>query len=838
MRRHLFYLSLICFLLTFTALTPQSVLAGGDPTPTPQPIEPPLITGQNTRVTTGSGVPSEVEPPAEVESPGLIGLAPQIPSGAAGELVQLAVPQRYQEPDDPTCGAAALGMALEFLSLTEGGSVPDTDTLTKDLDASGFLYDTGTGVEELAYLARAYGYRGASPFHGWTLEGLAGELAAGRPVVVSLGLNGQNQPGHFVTVTGMASDGSWVTYNDPVLGEVTVSAEEFLASWGAQGYSGLTVGKGALAAASDPLLPWMGLLGAMSVLSVLARYYPQGNNFKNLLSAIQGILGDSRRKGLGGKLEPVYEWKQIQVGTKVVTDTNKKIPEYGTRWVQDGWKTVTDYSKKIYEYGTRMVQQGWKTVKDYSKKIYEYGTRWVQNGWKTVKDTSRKIYEYGTRWVQKGMKKVTSWVKGIWGWFKKTKWVPKIVKEKFVKGWHYATKKVPRMVKETFVKGWHYATKKVPNMVKETFVKGWHYATKTVPKMVKETFVKGWHYATKVVPNYVWKKVQVGWKEAVEAVKDIAANSSSPATPTPTATPTPPPSVNIVPPKPVQTPEPEGTPVPNNIPLPEDIVLPNPVVNENKWENVEYAALDGERFITGEGDLLAIDPNDINQGEIGDCYLISALAEIALKEPELIADLISDNGDGTYTVNLYRHKYFNLFGELIPNPITITNELPTRGDDLVFARGADPDELWPMLIEKAVAAENGSYKGIEGGWGNQAMEQLTGVESEKYKPDRITFDQLDEFNQQGYAMTAATYHDLELKILNVTILDINNQPDNDPLFINNTLTANHVYYVVNVDSAEETITLANPWSPHEEVELTMEEFQGAFSRLSVNPLEP
>jgi hypothetical protein len=569
MRRHLFYLSLICILLTFTALTPQSVLAGGDPTPTPQPIQPPLITGHNTRVTTGSGAESELESsgmaesyPLGIDSPGLIDLAPQDDTAMAGELVQLAVPQRYQDPNDPTCGAAALGMALEFLSLSEDGSVPDSVTLIKDLESSGFLYDTGTGVEELAYLARAYGYRGASPFHGWTLEGLAGQLAAGQPVVVSLGLNGSSQPGHFVTVTGMASDGSWVRYNDPVLGEQTVSAEEFLASWGAQDYSGLTIQKGALAAASDPLLPWMGLLGAVSTLAVLTKYYPLGNNFKKLLSAIQGAMGNPSRKGLGGKLEPVYEWKQVQDGTKLVTDTSKKIPDYGTRWVQQGWKTITDYSKKIYEYGTRMVQQGWKTVKDYGNKIYEYGTRMVQQGWKTVKDYGKKIYEYGTRWVNKGLKKVTSWVKGIWGWFKKTKWVPKMVKEKFVKGWHYATKKVPKMVKETFVKGWHYATKKVPNMIKETFVKGWHYATKKVPKMVKETFVKGWHYATKVVPNFTWKKVQVGWKGVEDVVKE---NTPTPEpVPTPVVIPTPIPTLTPTP-SPPQPPEisiPTETPVP------------------------------------------------------------------------------------------------------------------------------------------------------------------------------------------------------------------------------------------------------------------------------------
>ena len=498
MSRHLSILSLLSILLIFAALTPHSALAEGEPTP--EPVQPPWITGQNTEVSTGSAPESEVEPSGVViDSPELVGLAPQEGAIPAGELVQLAVPQRYQDPDDPTCGAAALGMALEFLSLSEGGKAPDTNTLIQDLDASGFLYDTGTGVEELATLARTYGYRGSSPFHDWSLENLAGELAAGHPVVVSLGLNGKNQPGHFVTLTGMAADGSWVTYNDPVLGQQTLSADEFLSSWGSQGYRGLTVRKGALAAACDPLLPWLGLLGAVSVLAVAAKQYPTDKAVASVLTKLQAVLGNPFRHGLGGKLEPIYAWKQVQDGTKLVTDTSKKVPEYGTRWVQRGWKRVTDTSQKIIEYGTRWVQKGWKTVKDYTRKIYQYGTRWVQQGWK----------------------KVTSWARGIWGWFKKTKWVPKMVKEKFVQGWHYATKVVP-------------------NMAKEKFVQGWHYATKVVPNMVKEKFVQGWHYATKVVPNYIWKKVQVGWKEVEPAVKQNTLTPQPDPTPVVNPTPTPP----------------------------------------------------------------------------------------------------------------------------------------------------------------------------------------------------------------------------------------------------------------------------------------------------------
>ena len=81
MRRPYFLLSLFCILLTLTALTPHSASAEGEPTP--EPVQAPWITGQNTDVTTGSEPASAAEPAGEVvDSPGLVGLAPQGEAGA------------------------------------------------------------------------------------------------------------------------------------------------------------------------------------------------------------------------------------------------------------------------------------------------------------------------------------------------------------------------------------------------------------------------------------------------------------------------------------------------------------------------------------------------------------------------------------------------------------------------------------------------------------------------------------------------------------------------------------------------------------------------------------
>jgi hypothetical protein len=116
------------------------------------------------------------------------------------ELDPIHVRLRRQDPSDVSCGIQALGMALEPL---EGGAPSDTAML-EFLDSNGYLYDFGTGVEELALAAQAFGYEGSMAFHNWHIEDLRNELDSGHPVVIDLGANRSEQPGHFVTLTGIS----------------------------------------------------------------------------------------------------------------------------------------------------------------------------------------------------------------------------------------------------------------------------------------------------------------------------------------------------------------------------------------------------------------------------------------------------------------------------------------------------------------------------------------------------------------------------------------------------------------------------------------------------------
>ena len=252
----------------------------GDPACVPAPPssiqvnpDPALAGGAITDVgAVGSLVPLEFVLPAPA-----VAVEPLAPASVPS-FPTLSLPLRYQDPSDASCGVQALGMALSAIP----GSPPTSPALLGFLQGNGMMYDFGTGVEELAFAAQSFGYKGALPFYGGDLSTLASELAESRPVVVSLGAKGEGQPGHFVTVTGISPDGSWIAYNDPTLGEQVLPASEFLRLWGLQGNSGVVVAPALPPAAPDPM-PWVALAAGMMA---LVSTTPLG----------------LRRKGIGGRI--------------------------------------------------------------------------------------------------------------------------------------------------------------------------------------------------------------------------------------------------------------------------------------------------------------------------------------------------------------------------------------------------------------------------------------------------------------------------------------------------------------------------------------------------------
>src|SRR5262249_41469642 len=86
---------------------------------------------------------------------------------------------------------------------------------------------------------------------------------------------------------------------------------------------------------------------------------------------------------------------------------------------------------------------------------------------------------------------------------------------------------------------------------------------------------------------------------------------------------------------------------------------------------------------------------DIQQGGLGDCGLMSSLAEVAYRSPSTITSMFIVNGDSTYTVRFYHGTTARY--------VTIDSQLPT-------GEAGTPNGLWVALAEKAYAQMN------EEGW--------------------------------------------------------------------------------------------------------------------------
>jgi len=255
----------------------------------------------------------------------------------------------------------------------------------------------------------------------------------------------------------------------------------------------------------------------------------------------------------------------------------------------------------------------------------------------------------------------------------------------------------------------------------------------------------------------------------------------------------------------------------------------NPKIDPDAGKGATYQRVDGRPFIQGAGDASVVDWNDIDQGNLADCYVMSSLGEVAKANPQLIQNAIKDNGDGTYTVRFYERQGDGPFGwfghHYDPVDIKVTPDLPMDGSgNPVFAGTADRDgaqqELWPALMEKAYAQWKGSYHAIEGGNPGNAMSMLTGKDSDEKPGSAFTIDQLDQALRNGTAVVASTPDDGGKK----------------ELFANKTLYTDHSYMVTGVDKNAGTVTLRNPWGTWTpDVTLSIADFNKYIHHVNTNP---
>ncbi|KAJ4861505.1 calpain family cysteine protease domain-containing protein [Trichoderma breve] len=154
--------------------------------------------------------------------------------------------------------------------------------------------------------------------------------------------------------------------------------------------------------------------------------------------------------------------------------------------------------------------------------------------------------------------------------------------------------------------------------------------------------------------------------------------------------------------------------------------------------------------------------NDVRQGRDGDCWLMSALCTLSNKKGLIEKLCVAHDQDvGVYGFVFYRdgewiseivddflyltksdydEKHWErvLFDELERvNPEEAYRKVyQSNSSALYFAQCQHPQETWLPLLEKCYAKAHGDYAAIEGGYGGEGIEDLTGgVTSEIFTTD-------------------------------------------------------------------------------------------------------
>lgn len=149
---------------------------------------------------------------------------------------------------------------------------------------------------------------------------------------------------------------------------------------------------------------------------------------------------------------------------------------------------------------------------------------------------------------------------------------------------------------------------------------------------------------------------------------------------------------------------------------------------------IEYQQVEDMKGLEGSGEFElfkdSIEPNDINQGGVGDCWLISAIAAIA-HYPEDVRFLFLDDTyqkDGHYRVRLFDvhegvWKIQHVYDTFVPT---------VKGNGVPEFARPNGKELWAVILEKAVALSQGSFAALEGGRCSFALQMFLGGTSRDY----------------------------------------------------------------------------------------------------------
>ena len=232
--------------------------------------------------------------------------------------------------------------------------------------------------------------------------------------------------------------------------------------------------------------------------------------------------------------------------------------------------------------------------------------------------------------------------------------------------------------------------------------------------------------------------------------------------------------------------------------------------NQYKWKRLSevYNIKDLNIIKESKNGNLA---DDVQQGELGDCYFLSAIACLA-ENPDRIKNLfptlkISDKGVFETLVYLHGEPTNIVLDDYVP-----FIELPGFEPQIAFAGiNKETNNLWPLLLEKVWAKCNLSYEDIAAGNSAEAFEFLCPAPFDTFYHNVHTetlFDVIKAAHDKGY----------------IIVSDITETEKTNIDFLSKMgLVTNHAYSIIgtavlkspNSKNEIRLIKIRNPWGTNE-----------------------